>query len=105
MRRQSTSERHHEENIRLLSRKATVNTMQLGQGKIKINVSGLEYKTFASTLERFPGTFFSTSLWHDLISAQFMETNKKTRYLEIGVGGWNSMIPNQEWESSNNVST
>ena len=97
MRRQSTSERHHEENIRLLSRKATVNTMQLGQGKIKINVSGLEYKTFASTLERFPGTFFF--LFHfDLIlfPQRFIETNKKTRSLEIGVEGWNSTIQNQE---------
>ena len=89
MRRQSVAERHHEENIRLLSRKATINTMQTGLGKIKegfldchiilrnfcrlfrkfvryiwslylelfseMNVSGLEYKTFASTLDRFPG--------------------------------------------------
>ena len=35
MRRQSVAERHHEENIRLLSRKATINTMQTGLGKIK----------------------------------------------------------------------
>ena len=46
---------HREENMKLLARKGTVNNRQMGRGGIKINVSGLEFKTYASTLERFPG--------------------------------------------------
>ena len=46
---------HREENIKLLQRKATVNTRQIGRGRIKLNVSGLEFKTHESTLQRFPG--------------------------------------------------
>ena len=45
----------NEENIKLLNRRVTRNCEQTGRGRIRINVSGLEFKTYASTLERFPG--------------------------------------------------
>ena len=47
-----------EENIKLLNRRCTRNCEQTGRGRIRINVSGLEFKTYASTLERFPGSDF-----------------------------------------------
>ena len=53
----------NEENIKLLNRRVTRNCEQTGRGRIRINVSGLEFKTYASTLERFPGRI-STSFLH-----------------------------------------
>ena len=52
----------NEENIKLLNRRVTRNCEQTGRGRIRINVSGLEFKTYASTLERFPGRI-STSFY------------------------------------------